>query len=541
MSEVTVGPVAVAEPAAVPSPVGPGVVEPVVAEAGVVELPGAEPARPSLVKSSLGSLLRTASGAFLALFLPPLLVRRLGAEPYAVWALAVEIGTYLALLDLGALSAIGHFVAGIDEDDAEARGRVVSTMLALQVALVAVGALVLGGLVALVPVIWSRLPTELVGDARWALGLIGASALLSLLATAVSGYFLSLHRIVVPAAITMGSRLVGALAVAALAIQGHGIAVLAAAWAIATVAGHLLVGVAFARLRIPVGRSLVRPALARSMFTFCAAYGVWTLASVLVIGLDTTIVARLDFAAVAPYAAAAGIVGILTAVYGSALAPLVPASAALAAAGQVAELDDLFLRLVRWGATVVVAAAAVLALVCSPLLHLWLGSEIAHRSVPMLQLLVAATAVRLLTFPFPVVLFGTGEHRSARWTPLVEGVVNVGSSAALGIAFGPLGVAAGTLIGSAVAVVVHLRVNLPRTRSLSVRGAVVVRRSLAGPMVVAVPALVAWALDRALPSGIGAPVVAAAVVATLVLAWAVALVPTDRAELLGAVNRRLHP
>ncbi|MCU1498642.1 MAG: polysaccharide biosynthesis protein [Acidimicrobiales bacterium] len=497
--------------------------------------------RPSLARSSLGSLLRTASGAFLALFLPPLLVRRLGTDAYAVWALAVEVGTYLALLDLGALSAVGHFVAGLDERDAAGRGRVVSTLLALQCALVAVGAVLLAGLVALVPVIWSRLPAELVGQARWAVGLMGASALLSLLATAVSGYFLSVHRIVVPAAITMASRLVGAVVVAALAITGSGIAVLAAAWAVTTIGGHLAVGVAFSRLRIPVRRSLVDPVLGRSMLTFCGAYGVWTLASVLVIGLDTTIVARLDFSAVAPYAAAAGVVGIVTAVYGSALAPLVPAAAELAAAGRIAELDDLFLRLVRWGATAVVAAGALLGLVCSPLLHAWLGHGLASRSVPMLQVLMAATAVRLLTFPFPVVLFGTGEHRSARWTPLIEGVVNVTASAALGLAFGPLGVAVGTLVGATVAVVVHLRVNLPRTRALSVRGAEVLRRSLLGPLAVAVPALLAWSIDRSRPEAIGPPAVVAAAVATVAVAWLVALAPRDRADLAGALSRRWHP
>lgn len=500
----------------------------------------ATPIAAGFARNSMGSLLRTASGAFLALLLPPLLIRRLGTEPYGVWAIGVEIGTYLALLDLGALSAMGHFTAGLADEDDEGRGRVVSTMLAVQCALVAAGAVVLVALVACVPLIWSRMPDRLVGEARWTLGLIGASSLLSLLATALSGYFLAIHRVVVPAAITFGSRAIGAVAVAVLALRGGGIAELAVAWAVATVVGHVAIGVAFGRLRIPVRRTLVAGPLARRMVAFCGAYGVWTLAAVLVTGLDTTIVARLDFSAVAPYAAAAGAVAVLTAVYGSALAPLVPLSARLAATGRTDELDDVFLRLVRWGAAAVVTTGAFAVLACPPILRAWLGGATAARSVPLLQVLVAANALRLLTFPYPVVLFGTGEHRRARWTPLIEGVVNVAASAVLGMAIGPIGVAVGTLLGSVACVSVHLFVNLPATRSLSVRAGTVVRRSLAGPVLVAVPAGAAFALRPFLAEATWPALVASAVALTALLAWTVALAAEDRTAVRTFVAARLH-
>lgn len=492
-------------------------------------------------RNSLGSLLRTASGAFLALLLPPLLIRRLGPEPYGVWAIGVEIGTYLALLDLGALSAVGHFTAGLDPDDREGRGRVVTTMLAVQAALIALGAVVLVVLVAAVPMIWARMPRHLVGDARWTLALIGTSSLLSLLATAVSGYFLAIHRVVVPAAITFGSRLAAAALVAVLAVQGHSIAALAAAWAAATVVGHLGVGWAYARLRIPLRVGLVTPALGRKVVAFCGAYGIWTLAAVLVTGLDTTIVARIDFTAVAPYAAAAGAVAVLTAVYGSALAPLVPLSARLAAAGDVGQLDATFVRLVRWGGTAVVAAGSLGVLACPPILRVWLGGATAARNVPLLQVLVAANVVRLLTFPFPVVLFGTGEHRIARWTPLWEGVVNVVASVALGAAIGPVGVALGTLVGSVVCVGVHLFVNLPHTHALSVRGGTLLTHAIGGPLAVGVPAGVALAVRPAAAPSMWPAIAVGAAALTLVATWRLALAPTDRAAIRAALTRRLLP
>jgi len=264
----------------------------------------------------------------------------------------------------------------------------------------------------------------------------------------------------------------------------------------------------------------------------------WTLASLLILGLDTTIVARLDFHAVAPYAAAAGMASVVTAVYGSALAPLVPLAARLAAAGEREELARTFLRLIRLGGLGVVVLSAVGALSAAPLFRLWIGGTTAHQGIPLLQLLIAANGIRLLLQPYPALVFGTGEHRRVRFQPMIEGVVNVTASVALGLWIGPKGVALGSLIGAFVGVGVHLFVSIPRTASLGIDGPTVLRDGLRRPLIAAVPAFAAFGLRSLLPSAAWPPLAAVALVATVVLAG-VGLAPEDRAT-VGTVMRRVR-
>jgi O-antigen/teichoic acid export membrane protein len=508
--------------------------------------PATSPVRPHgstrFARNSLGSLLRTSSGAFLALLLPPVLIRELGRDGYGVWAIGVEIGVYLALFEFGAFSAVGHFTASVrPRGDRVGDGRVVTTMLALQAVVIAVGALLLGPLVVALPTIYSGMPESLVPSGRWALALLGGSALASLVGTTLSGYFLSIQRVVLPAAIIFAARSVGAVAVVVLALMGHGIPVLALAWASAAVVGQALVIAAFRRLKVPVRPSLVSWPLAREMLGFCGAYALWVVAGLLVVGLDTLIVARLDFSQVAPYAAAATGVSMFTAAYGSALGPMVPLSAQLASSDRRLELGALLLRALRLGGTTVVTASCLLALAAGPLLRWWVGGSIAVHAVPLLQVLVAANAVRLLILPYPTLLFGTAEHRRIRSTPFVEGAANVAVSVVLGLVMGPIGVAVGTLVGAVLGVGLHLWFNLPRTASLDITPATAFRKGLALPLAAGLPAVIALAAGPFLPGAARPAIYAGAAITVLALAWSQALEAEEREAVRSKLLRRAAP
>lgn len=504
---------------------------------GATPEPPANPLRRRLMRESMASLLRTASGAFLVLLVPPVLIRTLGPTTYGAWAIAVEIGTYLGLLDLGALSAVGHFAARYRHAD-EGHGRVMSTLLTLQVVLVVVGAAVLAALVVLVPNIYPKLPTDLVPGARLTLALVGGSSILGLLATTFTGYFLSIGRLVVPSSITFASRLVGTGLVIVLAVWGFGLGPLAAAWAVATLVGYVMIAVVFGRLKVPLHRSLVHRQMVREMMSFSGNYGIWVLAGFLVVGLDTTIVARIDFSAVAPFAAAAGAVSIINAVYSSALAPLVPVAADLSAAGRHQDLTELLLRITRLGGVVVVLSGVALALVASPALTAWVGAETAYTAVPFLWALMAANVIRLVVMPYPVMLFGTGEHRRIRTTPVLEGVVNVVASIALGAAMGPIGVALGTLLAAAVGLMAHAFVNVPRTRSLSLSAGRFLRHGLAGPLVSLAPVTALILASPRVDPSWWWPLAALVAMATAVLCWTAALTAPERREVRARLNRR---
>ncbi len=218
------------------------------------------------------------------------------------------------------------------------------------------------------------------------------------------------------------------------------------------------------------------------MLSFSGAYGLWTLAYVMIVGLDTTIVSRLDFSAVAPCAAAAGMASVVTAVYSSALAPLVPLAARLSAARERQRLAHTFVKVVRLGGIGVAALCCLGVLVAAPVFRIWIGGATAHEGIPFLELLIAANGIHLLMQPYPALVFGTAEHRRVQFQPLVEGVVNVGVSIVLGIEIGPVGVALGTLVGSVVGVAVYLVVSIPQTDSMGITGLTrAARRPAEGP------------------------------------------------------------
>jgi O-antigen/teichoic acid export membrane protein len=493
--------------------------------------------RRRFVKDSVASVLRTSSGAFLVLLVPPVLIRQLGPTTYGAWAIAVELGTYLGLLDLGALSAVGHFAAR-HGDGREGDSRVMSTMVAFQVALVTLGALVLAAVVTWLPAIYPGLPDHLVPGARLTLALVGASSLVGLLATAFTGYFLTVGRLVIPSTLTFASRLIGTGLVIVLASAGLGVEPLAFAWAGASLAGYVLIAVAFGRLKVPLRRSRVDRGLVREMVRFSGAHSVWIAGGLLVVGLDTTIVARLDFDAVAPFAVAAGAVTILIAVYSSSLAPLVPVSAELTGRGERQQLTELLVRVTRLGAAVVVLGTAALALAADPLLTLWVGPEVARPAAPLLRALVAANAVRLVVMPYPVLLFGTGEHRRVRSTPLVEGTVNVVASVLLGLAIGPVGVALGTLVGALTGLALHVGVNVPRTRSLDLDAATFARRALARPLAAGLPVVGVVLLHGVVDGALWWGLAAGSLTTAIVLTWSTVLLPTERAAVLARLRRR---
>jgi peptidoglycan biosynthesis protein MviN/MurJ (putative lipid II flippase) len=149
--------------------------------------------------------------------------------------------------------------------------------------------------------------------------------------------------------------------------------------------------------------------------------------------------------------------------------------------------------------------------------------------------------VRLAILPYPTLLCGTAEHRRIRFTPFVEGAVNVAVSVVLAMAIGPIGVAIGTLVGAVVGVGLHVWFNLPRTASLDVSPAPVFTKGLAGPLTVPLPAVAALAVEPVLPEPVRLATFTVAAIAVTVLAWAVALRAEDRDHVRDKLLRRASP
>jgi O-antigen/teichoic acid export membrane protein len=72
--------------------------------------------------------------------------------------------------------------------------------------------------------------------------------------------------------------------------------------------------------------------------------------------------------------------------------------------------------------------------------------------------------IRLTGTPLASILIGTGHQRLLILTPIVEAFTNLAFSIGLGIQYGAIGVAWGTLIGGVAVVTANICYNLPRVR-----------------------------------------------------------------------------
>ena len=146
----------------------------------------------------------------------------------------------------------------------------------------------------------------------------------------------------------------------------------------------------------------------------------------------------------------------------------------------------------------VVPISTALILLADPLVRAWVGPEMLA-SVPVIQILAVAVAIRVGNATATTLLKGAGEHRMLAWVNLGTGVVNILLSIALIKPFGLTGVAVGTLIPIALAAIFIVQPAAWRRVGLSGR------RALRQSVVPAIwPAFVvggALALTRHVSSG----------------------------------------
>jgi O-antigen/teichoic acid export membrane protein len=84
------------------------------------------------------------------------------------------------------------------------------------------------------------------------------------------------------------------------------------------------------------------------------------------------------------------------------------------------------------------------------LLILWVGPAYMTKTFPILEVLLAANAIRLVASPFAAGVIATGRHRALISAGAIEASVNLPLSILGAIFMGPIGVAYGTLVGAVV-------------------------------------------------------------------------------------------
>lgn len=487
-----------------------------------------------LIKNAIANVVRGSAAALVAVILPPFLVRFMTTEAFGVWSLVLQLSAYTALLDFGVQTAVGRFVAHADElADTDRRDRIVSTSFALLVGSALLGALAMAALAWQLPNLFRELPPAYYADARLALLIVGGATAIGLPASVFNGIFIGMQRNEVPAAIIGGSRIISALLLIAVAYLGGGIVAMAIVVAGVNLLSYLVQYLASRGIAktVRISTHLISKPAAKELIAYCISLSIWSLAMLLISGVDTTIVAVVDFEAVGYYTIAASLITFIAGLQNALFSTLMPAAAVLDARNDHQALGLMLLAATRYGMFILLATGLPLIIGAAVILNLWVGPEYAGNSRLILQILVAANIIRLSATPYAVLLIGTGQQRILTITPIIEGLVNVCTSIVAGTLFGPIGVALGTLVGAIVAFICNLLFNMPRTRQIPIELPLYLRDGLLRPLVCGAP-VCAWAALRYLvpissPS-YGALSLVLALGLTVALVWRVGLVSAER-------------
>jgi O-antigen/teichoic acid export membrane protein len=445
------------------------------------------------------------------------------------------------MLNLGISTAVGRYVARTTElNDSAERDRIVSTSLAMLGALAGVGALLCGGATLSLHQLFPKVPPDLLGDARKAVLLIGLSNALVMVTSAFAGVFFGIQRNIVPALCVFGTRILLVPAVMVAVQTGGGVVLVASIYASANCLLALLQYLAFRKLGIiRLARSAVDSRVAREVGHYCAGLSVWTLAMLLVNGLDAILVARFNFDRVGAYTMASGLIACIVGLQQAILQTLIPEGAKLNVAGGSEMMGKLLLHSTRVSTILLSLSTLPLIVLAGPLVRLWVGETYGAEAAPILAILAIASLIRLILNPYAVLLIAVAQQKMALASAMIEGVTNLVFSLILGRSMGAIGVAEGTLIGAIVGVAGHMLYNMPRTDAIRVNRLTLIYRGMLLPLIAFAPSsailLLLWQHSESMFYRFNLCLVSSCL--CLVLVDRVVLKPEERSRIYRIVDR----
>jgi O-antigen/teichoic acid export membrane protein len=486
----------------------------------------------NLARSGIGFGATTVWLAALGLISTPLLIDRLGASAYGVFALITILTAYLSNLELGFGHATIRFLAqarAADDRLGEARVLGVSASVFIVAAVIAAGAvLVLAGEIvehfvnAPAPVQAQALEAIRISAAIVAGALIGSFASSALQALGALGRVVAVRAVF--------GTLASASAIAVVLLGGDVVDVIKAQ----VVVNVLLVATLVVNLW-SVARSPLVPRWHRPTLVRMGRYGALVLLAALAYqaGLQgpPTILAGLGTTAdVAAYAVPALVFGQVVSLAGSASIGFLPYASAAALDAGTERLAAVFASNLRLIALVLGPLVVFLAVFAPELISAWISPEFAVDAAPAMRWLAAAGLFVALSTAAADVARG---HGRAGWLLAYTGTTAIlGGGGALALAGreGAAGAAASLCIALAVTTVPFTA--LVARRLLAVSGRQLLA-ALAGPGALLGAFVLGLAAIGAVLSGIAGAVIAGALLTPLyvVIAYRYVVLESERAAL----------
>ena len=425
------------------------------------------------------------------IILTPLLLHELGAPIFGLWALVTSLMDYGRLFDFGISGAVTKYVAeDVATGNAARSRRLISASLILYMLF---GVLVVIFFIATTPFLLQliHVPAANHRDASRFLLLTGIWVGLSLPCSTPTAVLRGLQRF---DAVNVIDIVIGTLlsngAVVVVLLMGGGVVGLMLV-SIATVLLVQLPSVVVINRLAPELRLTFKGADREAMRTVLT-FGTWIFIGQAAMRLQTktdTIVigAVMSLAAVTPYAIVLRLTSVARTLVSQFLQVLLPVASELHAESDWKRLQSLYMTSTRLSLAISIPITGTFIALSGPFLTLWVGRDYS-RYTNLVTILMLAVVISLSQWPAASVFQGMNRYGVLAVIAFASGLVNLGLSIVLGMRYGLIGVALGTLIPTTIE---NLGFILPYSmRALGVPMSEVVRRIALPAILPAIPAAI---------------------------------------------------
>lgn len=248
---------------------------------------------------------------------------------------------------------------------------------------------------------------------------------------------------------------------------------------------------------------------------------------ILISNVDLTIVGHFNFVAVGPYSVATTLTTFLYGLNATVCAAFYAPIAVMEQRGDQAGIRTGLERLTLFTSLINMAVIVANYLSGKLLLTLWVGAAYVPQTFPILEVLLAANAIRLVANPFAAGVIATGRHKALISGTVIEAAVNLPLSILGAVLMGPIGVAYGTLVGAIVGVLWILIV----TSRVSVTDLMapwsIIANGLCKPFLALIP-IVLFCLWLSMSRSFSLPLCYLSSAATLLTLWATVAFQRER-------------
>jgi O-antigen/teichoic acid export membrane protein len=499
--------------------------------------------RLTIVKNAFANVCRGGAAAFVTLLLPPFLTRILSKDAYGTWLLILQLSTYVSLLDFGIQTAVGRFVAHHNElEEFKERDSIVSTALAI---LTGAGLLGIVGISVLswqLPNLFKSMPAELHQDAQLALLCVGSSLAISLPFSVFGGIFIGFQRYDIPAWIIGISKLLGGFFVVLIAQSSHSIVMMGVVMGMANLLTGFWQYISYRKIlgHIHISRKQISKSTVIEVISYCLSFSVWTLAMLLIGGLDTIVVGYFDYHSVVYYTLAASLTIFVVGLQNSLFTVIMPHAAAIGAKGDREALGSLLVSSTRYAVIIMLLTGLPLIVGGKYFLVLWVGDVYADKTFLLLQLLLIGNFIRQIGGPYSLICLAIGEQKQILLSPLVEGLLNLSVSLILTAHIGILGVAIGTIFGSFAGIAMHFFYNLPRSKIIKLKDNNLLLYAIGRPLISVIPILL-FVLTNVFfdLQIISIPLMLVFSVISVIILWRIGIVEDEKNKILNKIREQM--